>query len=141
MSEVILNSQQSLDAYIDHLRSQFETHKYLRVGVKNGKQRSLTQNAALHLYCTQLAQALNDAGLDFRIVLREDIEVDWTPELVKQYIWKPVQEAITGHKSTTKPKRDEYSKIYETVNRFVSSRFGLFAAWPSKDSINQQQGN
>jgi len=138
MSEVVLNSQQSLDAYIDHLRSQFEAHKYLRVTVKNGKQRSSAQNRSLHLYCTQLSQALNDGGFDFRTSLKEGIEVDWNERLVKEYIWGPVQEAITGHKSTTKPKTEEYSKIYETVNRFVSTRFGVFVPFPSKESINQQ---
>jgi len=133
VSEVVLNSQQSLDAYIDHLRSQFEAHKYLRVTVKNGKQRSLTQNASLQLYCEHVAKALNDAGLDFRTVLHEGIEVPWTRELVKDHMWRKLQEAITGHKSTTKPERHQYGEIYEVLNRHLSGKLGVFVPWPSKD--------
>jgi len=138
MSESILNSQQSLEAHIEHLRIQFDKHKYLRVSVKNGKQRSLTQNRAMHLYCSQLAQALTDGGYDFRTSLKEGIEVEWDEKLVKKHIWGAVQYAMTGHKSTTKPEKEDYGKIYETVNRFVSARFGIYVPFPSKESINQQ---
>ena len=134
MSEVVINSKQSLESYIEHLRSQFDKHKYLRTTIKNGKQRSLTQNAAMHLYCGQLAEALNSAGLDFRVVIRDGVEVNWTPELVKDYMWRPVQKAITGHESTTKPQRGQYSEIYEAVNRHVSSKLGVFVAWPCNDN-------
>jgi len=136
MSQVI-NSQQSLDAYIEHLRGQFDKHKNLRVDLKTGKQRSLTQNAALHLYCQHMAEALNDAGHDFRVLVKDDIDVPWSPELVKDYLWRPVQKAITGQDSTTKPERSQYSEIYEVINRHVSGKLGIFIPWPSKDTINQ----
>lgn len=137
MSESIINSQQSLDAHIEHLRIQFAKHKYLRVNTKTGKQRTLTQNASMHLYFQHTANQLNEAGHDFRVLVDDNIDVPWSPELVKNYLWIPVQKAITGHKSTTKPKTDEYSKIYEVLNRHISGKLGIFIPWPSKDSINQ----
>ena len=133
MSESILNSRQSLEAHIDHLRIQFDKHHYLRVDVKNGKQRSLTQNASLQLYCEHVAKALNDAGLDFRSVLHEGIEVPWTRDLVKDHMWRKLQVVITGHKSTTKPERHQYGEIYEVLNRHLSGKLGVFVSWPSKD--------
>ena len=138
MSEIVINSQQSLEAYIEHLNRQFDKHKYLRVTSKNGKQRSLTQNASMHLYCTHLSQALNDGGFDFRTVIKEGIAVNWTPDLVKDYMWRPIQKAVTGHDSTTKPERHQYSEIYEELNRHVSGKLGVFVPWPSKDSINKE---
>lgn len=134
--EAIINSKQSLDAYIEHLRNQFDKHKYLRLSMKNGKQRSLTQNRALHLYCQHVAESLNDGGLDFRQMLGKDIEVPWTPELVKDHLWRVIQKAVTSHDSTTKPETGDYGKIYEVLNRHLSSKLGIFVAWPSKDSIN-----
>jgi len=136
MAEIVLNSKQSLDAYILHLEAQFEKHKYLRATLKTGKQRSVPENNAMHRYCDQLAKALNDAGLDFRETLRQDIEVPWNEFLVKEYMWRPVQKAMTGHTSSTKPDRGEYGKIYETLNRHTSAKLGVFVPWPCKENID-----
>lgn len=134
MSEQTINSQQSLDAYIEHLKNQYDKHKYLRVTVKTGKQRSLSQNAALQLYCNHIAQALNDGGFDFRQSLRQDIDVPWSGTMAKDYLWRPVQKIVTGHDSTTKPERHQYGEIYEILNRHLSDRFGIYVPFPSKES-------
>ncbi len=134
-NETIINSKQSLEAYIRHLRTQFDSHKYLRTTLKTGEQRSLPENNSLHRYCDQLAKALNDAGHDFRQTLRQDIEVPWNEFLVKEYLWRPIQKAMTGHASSTKPKRGEYGKIYEVLNRHTSEKLGVFEPWPCKDSM------
>ena len=136
MAESILNSKQSLVAYISHLEAQFDKHKYLRVTLKTGKQRSLPENNAMHRYCDQLAKALNDAGLDFRQTIKEDIDVPWDEHLVKKFLWKPVQKAMTGHTSSTKPDRGQYGKIYETLNRHTSAKLGVFVPWPCKENMN-----
>ena len=135
----VINSQQSLDAYIEHLRGQFDKHKYLRVDVKTGKQRTLTQNASMQLYCTQMAAALNDAGLDFRKVVKEEIDVPWTKDLVQDYMWRIIQELVTGHKSTTKPDRHQYGEIYEIMNRHVSGKLGVFVPWPCKETLADKE--
>jgi len=135
--ETIINSKQSLDAYILHLETQFEKHKYLRIDVKTGKQRTLTQNAALHKYCELLSEALNDAGLDFRQTVREDIEVPWDEYLVKKFLWKPIQKAVTGHDSSTKPETHQYGEIYEILNRHTSAKLGVFVPWPCKENMNE----
>lgn len=137
MKTQTINSQQSLDALIAHIRSQFEEHKYLKVSLSTGKQRSLTQNSALHLYCQHLADALNDGGLDFRTMIKEEIDVPWTMELVKDHLWRPIQKAVTGKDSTTKPLRDEYGKIYDVLNKHLGEKKGLFVAWPTKEDIDK----
>lgn len=130
---VIINSEQSLNAYIEHLKAQFGKHKYLRVSVANGKQRTLTQNAALHKYCELLAESLNDAGLDMQTVLAEGTSIPWSEEKVKDDIWRKVQIALTGKKSTRDLLKEEVSKIYDVVNRHIGSTFGVFIPFPSKD--------
>ena len=132
MTEVILNSQQALDNHIELLRAKWDVHHYLRVTVKTGKQRSNLQNAALHVYCTQVAEMLNDAGYDFRRSLRQDLEIPWNKDLVKEYLWGAVQLAMTGKKSTTKPTSKEYVQIYDVLNRHVGEKFGISAPWPVK---------
>ena len=129
----IINSEQSLAAYKLFLDAQFKKHKFLRLTVKTGKQRSQTQNAALHLFCSQLADALNDAGFDFRAFIKDGYPVPFNENLVKEHLWKPIQKAITGKESTTKPERHEYAMIYDSLNLKLAEH-GLFVPWPSKDS-------
>ena len=134
MKELVINSDKSLDDLIQHLRDLYDKHKYLRIGVKTGKQRSNTQNAAIHVYCELLAQAFNDAGLDMVTVLSEGAEIPWSMHKVKEDIWRKVQLAVVDKKSTTQLDRwGEIDQIYDVINRHVSSTFGIFVPFPKKD--------
>lgn len=131
----IVNSDSSLENYLDDIRKQYNHHKYLMCQIKTGQQRSELQNNALHKYCEMVAEALNDAGLDMRQVIREDVDIPWSKNTVKEHLWRPIQLVMTKHKSTTKPKRGEYTEIYETLSRHLASKFGIDVPWPSKDRV------
>jgi len=90
------------------------------------KKRTITQNRALHLYFTQMAKALNLAGLDMRIVIKPEIDIPWSPYNVKEFIWKPVLNAMFGKKSTKEMATTEIDEILETINRHLSEKFGAF---------------
>lgn len=87
--------------------------------------RTLQQNRSIHLYCTLLAQAFNEAGLDMKVVLKPDVDIEWSTENVKKYIWKPIQKALLGIESTTQLKRGEkeIDRVYDHINRHLSERF------------------
>lgn len=131
MSDEIINSYASLVAHITKLTDDFNQHKYLRVSVKTGRQRTNTQNRALHLYLTNVADSLNSAGLDLRKTIKNDLDIPWTTELVKDNIWRIIQKASTGHDSTTKPLTSDYSTVYEIMNRHLSAKLGVYVAWPT----------
>jgi hypothetical protein len=139
MSEQVINSQQSLDSYIVHIKSQYEKHKYLRVSIKTGKQRTLTQNAALHKYCQLLADTLNDAGLDMKSVLKPEVDIPWTGDSVKQNLWKPIQKLVIGKDSTTEPLKNEYSIVYDVLSRHLSEKLGVYVPFPSRDYCGYEQ--
>jgi len=134
----IINSEQSLNAYIEHIKSQYDKHKYLKVVVSTGKQRSITQNAALHKYFTLLADELNAGGFDMRKMLKQDIDIPWTMESVKEHLWRPLQEVIVKEKSTAKVERADYSKIYDVWSRHLSQKLGVFVPWPSVEVMNER---
>lgn len=129
-----INCEKALYDYIEYLREQYKKHKYLRVDVKTGKQRTNTQNACLHLYCQQIADELGDRGITFEKFFKAGFEVPWTMEIVKENVWRPVQIAICGEVSTTKPLTTDYQKIYEPLNLKLSE-WGIEIPWPSKDSL------
>ena len=92
--------------------------------------RTNRQNRALHVYFTLLGEALNDAGADMRSVIREGIDIPWTPTTVKEYLWRPVQEQQLGKKSTTELTTKEIDEIYDTINRAIGERTGVHVPFP-----------
>src|SRR3990167_6968622 len=92
-------------------------------------QRTLQQNKALHLYCQMVADALNNAGYDIVKsikLFREGVDIPWTKEGVKEILWREIQKTMFNKISTTKlSKHEEIDLIHETLNRFLSERFGI----------------
>lgn len=99
------------------------------------KPRTESQNKALHLYFTQLAEMLNDAGLDMRKVLKPSISIPWTSQTIKENLWKPIMKAQTDKSSTTELTTKEITEIYDTINRHLSEKFGISVEWPSLESL------
>lgn len=95
------------------------------------KQRTLTQNSALHLFFSLVTETLNDAGLDMKHVIKEEVSIDWTPDMVKNYLWRPVQKAMLGKDSTTELTKIEVGQVYETLNRFLGEKFAVHVPWPN----------
>lgn len=107
--------------------------------IKKGKQspeqkRTSQQNAAMHLFFTQLAEALNSAGFDMKKTIREGIDIPWTPENIKEFLWRPVQSAYLRKKSTTELTTSEIDKVYDVVNKIIGERTGVHIPFPSIDS-------
>jgi hypothetical protein len=129
-----IDSEQALAEYIDELRKAWWRDKYLLVKYRTGKTRTLTQNAALHLWCDMLAERLNDAGLDVRTLIKPDIEIPWSGIAVKHHIFKPVLEAMTTKTSTTEADRwDDYNGVIDVITKHLGQKHGVQAPeWPRK---------
>lgn len=98
-------------------------------------QRTTAQNRALHLFFQQTADALNDAGLDMRVVLKPEVAIPWTAMSIKESLWRPVQNLQLGKRSTTELGTKDIDVIYDTINRHLSEKFGLHIAFPSIESL------
>lgn len=100
------------------------------------KKRSPEQNNALHLFFELLTNALNEAGYTVKKVLEQKIDIDWTPRLVKELLWRPAQEVITNKKSTTDlDKASEISIVYDHINRHIGEKFGIHVPFPDKSLL------
>ena len=95
--------------------------------------RTLAQNRALHLYCKQVSEALNNAGYDMKTVIKAD--VSWNMLQVKELIWKPIQKAVINKESTTALKKDEIDSVYHTINRLLGEKFKIHVPFPSVDNL------
>jgi len=98
--------------------------------------RSIKQNSAIHLYFTQLAEALNNAGYSVTKVMKHDAEIPWSPNLVKELLWRQVQEIMTDIESTAKLEPKQVSEVYEVVNRHIAQTTGVSVAFPDNYSMS-----
>jgi hypothetical protein len=130
---IIINSAHSKELFIAQMSKLYDEHKYLRLTIKTGKQRSDLQNNSLHLYLSHLAEALNDAGYDMKRTLKKEVDIPWGKESAKEHLWRPIQELLTKKDSTTKPTTEEYVYIYEVLSRHLVEKLGVNVPWPSKD--------
>ena len=132
MTEQIITNQHQLDSYYLFLKSKLEKEGAIKVNAKSAKQRTLTQNRALHKYFSMLADELNNAGYDFRTFIKDGIAVPFTPDLVKEYIWRPVQRAVLQTESTTEADTVDYSQVYDVLNMHLITNKNIFVQWPDR---------
>ena len=88
----------------------------------NGPKRPKTdaQRNSFHVWCGLLAEELNAAGFDQRVVfaaMREGVDVPWAKLTVKENLWKPIQEAVVQKAFTEDLKINEHDQIYMVLHR------------------------
>lgn len=138
---------------------------------KIAMQRTLLQNASLHKYCTLMAKALDESGVDYWGVLLsrtvafldyEKAQIDkkgvnvhphdesglriiqgvydslpkfscqWNGDLFKENVWRPFLFTAFKKISTTNMAREECTTIYENINRYFASNYGVSVPWPTQ---------
>jgi len=95
--------------------------------------RTLTQNRAMHKFFEMLSQDLNLAGLDMKRTLKPSVEIPWTAITVKEYLWKPIQDAMLEKESTTELSTKEVNAVYETLIRHLGEKFGITTEFPKDE--------
>jgi len=102
------------------------------------QRRTDAQNRALHLWYTQLAEKLNESGFDMKKFIRVDIP--WSGESVKQYLWKPLQRVVLGNTSTRNLKREDIDKVFDPLNKVIAERTddNIHVPFPSKEELLRQ---
>lgn len=103
------------------------------------KTRTETQNKALHLFFTQLAEELNNAGYDMKKTLKPEIDIPWSAHTVKEYLWRPIMTAQLGKTSTTELTTKEIDQVFDVINRHLGEKFGIHVDFPSIDSLMFKQ--
>jgi len=100
------------------------------VDIKNLDMRTVKQNAAIHLWCTQIAKVLNANSLYMVGVFGNNIE--WSMSLVKEQIIKATIKKVFDIDSTTKLKRKEIDEMIDYVTIAFARKQVEIPAFPSK---------
>jgi len=113
---------------------------------KKISKRTTKQNDSLHLYFQMIADALNQEGLDVRVVLQviaeKGVDMMWSKELVKELLWRKIQKKYLGKQSTTElDSIGEITQIYDILNKFLSQEFFITQPFPSIETLMEKQND
>ena len=115
--------------YIDTMLDLFEIKPYK-------KTRSSQQNRALHLFFSMVSDALNEMGLEFTFIGVKGLELQvmYTPLIVKDFLWRPIQKALFDIESTKELTTDQINKILDVIVKFFAEQ-GTGLTFPSSIEI------
>lgn len=102
------------------------------------------QMRALHLWFEMIAEALNEAGHphEYKVAFAErTARIPWTKELVKDFIWRPVQRHLLKKESTTKLTTTEIDKVADPIQDAVEQKTGKNIPFPSEEDLSRQSSS
>ena len=125
----------------ERVKAKTALERYLHLGktielTEKKNTRSTRQNKALHLMFTIISQQLNEMGIEYQYtgISGKQFSIMHTPELVKSFIWKPLQLALFNEKSTTKINTEQINQIVDVIAKFFAER-GVVIEFPSKEQL------
>ncbi len=68
-----------------------------------------------------------------RKTLKPGVEIPWSGNTVKDYLFRPIMKAQTGKDSTTELTTKEIDAVYDTLNRHLGEKFGVTVGFPSNE--------
>lgn len=102
------------------------------------------QRKALHVWFELLAEILNDAGLDKKVVLealeKYGLYVPWSKESVKEDLYKPVMKAMTTKESTEQLNTKQPKEVCKVLGTRLSESLGITPPdWPHKPTEEESR--
>jgi hypothetical protein len=102
------------------------------------KIRTLAQNRSLHLAFKQIADTLNESGIDFANFPLV-IGCPWNALLVKEALWKTISTAYVGKESTKTLTTQDINNIFQIIAKGVSEITHQDVFFPSIESLINEQ--
>ena len=98
--------------------------------------RSLRQNSALHKFFEMISTHLNDLGIEYMYQgpMEDTVSLMYTPELVKEFFWKPIQKTLYNTDSTTDLDTHQINAIVDVITKFFGEK-GVYVEFPRKQEI------
>lgn len=126
------NEVKKAKEYFDKLINQdckFELKKIVQT-------RSSLQNSSLHLFFAFVSTELNGLGLTFKYdgLNLKGLESRYTPLIVKEFIWRPIQIAMFNIQSTKKINTQQINEIIDVITKYFGDR-GINLEFPSIETL------
>jgi len=107
---------------------------------KKQSTRTGQQNKALHLFFTIISEQLNEMGLEchYFVLKGQELTTRYTPHVVKEFFWRPIQIALFDIKSTTKIDTHQINDITDVIVKFFGEK-GVVIDFPSIEGLINSQ--
>jgi hypothetical protein len=102
------------------------------------RQRTELQNNALHLWCTQVAEALNAGGVPYKLLV-SDMNITHTMESTKS-LFKLILDAKFRVTSTSQMTSKQCVEVFEDLNAILATK-GIHIPWPSNEPDIFEENN
>ena len=101
--------------------------------------RTSRQNNALHLFYSFIANELNESGATYKYVgiTGKEFETPYTTDIIKDFIWRPIQVAMFKIKSTKKLDTDKMNQIIDVIIKAFAVK-GVVLVFPSIETLINQ---
>lgn len=133
---MILNLQKEVDrqkaiGYFDKLMKAGN-----QIELRNIETRTSLQNRSIHLFFTIISEQLNEMGLEFYYsgIKGADLCTRYTPTIVKDFFWRPIQIALFDIESTKKINTKQINEISDVIIKFFGEK-GIVISFPNKEQL------
>jgi len=100
---------------------------------------SPAQRGAIHLHCEHLSKALKGDGVTVQELLSKSVERSWTLLTIKDMLWKDLAMRLYGVESTEDLTPPQITEIYDIINKFTSTNWGIHVPFPSMESLEEKR--
>ena len=99
------------------------------------KSRTPTQNKALHLYFTFIADQLNDKNIEYewKGIKGMQMSCNYNTTIVKEFLWRPIQQQLFNKDSTTTITTQEINEVIDILSK-AFAHIGITILFPSYES-------
>ena len=102
--------------------------------------RTIRQNAAMHKFFEIVSNELNDLGIEFTYngLATKSISMMYTPELVKNFFWRPIQMALFDIKSTVDLDTHQMNSVIDIITKFFGEK-GVYVEFPNRNQLLSEE--
>lgn len=103
---------------------------------KLSDKRTSQQNRALHKFFVLISNQLNEIGQEFCYTGLKGLELStrYTPEIVKNFFWRPIQLALYDIESTKKLTTEQINGVTDVIIKFFGDK-GILIEFPNRDNL------
>ncbi len=130
-----LSNTSELEAFKFKANYLVENEKKVDLKQCNNTRTSL-QNSALHKFFTIISEELNELGMEFNFtgVKGYDLSTTYTPNIVKEFFWKPIQITLFDYESTTKLNTKQMNEVIDIIIKFFADK-GVLIEFPNREHL------
>ena len=134
---MILNLQNEIDVITFKEKVSYFIDKGKTIDiVEKRNSRTNKQNSALHLFFTIITHQLNEMGLEYNYIglKGQTIGTRYTNDIVKNFIWRPIQETLFDIKSTKNINTLQINEIIDVLSKWFGEK-GVIIEFPSIETL------